>query len=285
MRACRCLITRGNNLAPRAVVLLALSLWLAAAPSAASDQAPPEEPIAIAAPGPQPVLGERLSFHGRWMGLPVGYGWLHVKELLTIRGRQVYHIEIQGHTNDVLSAFYPIHDEVHSYLDAKTLRPVRFEKVQREGRYRAAEVVDFDWDTHTAHYRSLLNGSVKEVPIPDGMHDLISTLYWVRAQALAPQTSHTVNIYTDEKVYETEVRIKGVERLELLKRGTFPCLVVEPKTSFKGLMVKRGRIWAYLTADARRLPLLVKATTPWGQMSAVLDESSIAASGSASSVP
>jgi hypothetical protein len=41
------------------------------------------------------------------------------------------------------------------------------------------------------------------------------------------------------------------------------------------LLVKRGRIWAYLTTDARRLPVLVKATTPWGHMSAVIDEASL----------
>jgi len=63
--------------------------------------------------------------------------------------------------------------------------------------------------------------------------------------------------------------------LELLKRGTFRCVVVEPKASFKGLLVKRGRLWAYLTADEHRLPLLVRATTPWGPMSAVLDDASI----------
>jgi len=39
--------------------------------------------------------------------------------------------------------------------------------------------------------------------------------------------------------------------------------------------VKRGRLWAYLTADEHRLPLLVRATTPWGPMSAVLDDASI----------
>ena len=51
--------------------------------------------------------------------------------------------------------------------------------------------------------------------------------------------------------------------------------MVEPKASFKGFLVKRGRIWAYLTADEHRLPLLVKVTTPWGPMSAVLDEDSL----------
>jgi hypothetical protein len=51
--------------------------------------------------------------------------------------------------------------------------------------------------------------------------------------------------------------------------------VVEPKASFKGLLVKRGRLWAYVTADEHRLPLFVRATTPWGAMSAVIDEASI----------
>jgi hypothetical protein len=51
--------------------------------------------------------------------------------------------------------------------------------------------------------------------------------------------------------------------------------MVEPKASFKGLLVKRGRLWAYVTDDAARIPVLVKATTPWGLMSAVIDDDSL----------
>jgi hypothetical protein len=237
----------------------------------------PSLPITVSAPRSQPVLGERLSFHGRWLAIPVGYGWLEVKDIVELEGRRAYHIEAQGHSNELLSAFYPIHDVVHSYLDVETLRPLRFEKSQREGRYRADEVVTFDHAKRIASYRSLLNGSVKEIPLPDQFQDLISALYWFRAQPFRPDEALTVDLYTDEKIYQTEVLVKPPILLELLKRGTFPCLVVEPKTSFKGLLVKRGRLWAYLTADEHRLPLLVKATTPWGPMSAVLDESSLRA--------
>lgn len=231
--------------------------------------------LAIAAPRARPLVGERLGFHGRWFAIPVGYGWIEVREIVELEGRKAYHIEIQGHTNDVLSAFYPIHDEVHSYLDVETLRPLRFEKHQREGRYRADEVVTFNHEAATATYRSLLNGSVKEIPLPPAFQDLISALYWFRAQPLEPNQTLSLNIYTDEKFFQTDILVKPPVLLELLKRGTFPCLVVEPKASFKGLLVKRGRIWAYLTADERRLPLLVKATTPWGPMSAVLDKDSL----------
>jgi hypothetical protein len=192
-----------------------------------------------------------------------------------IDGREAFHIEAQGHTNEVLSKLYPIHDVIHSYLDAQTLKPLRFEKNQQEGRYRANEVVTFDHQRSIATYRSLLNQSVKEIPLPENFQDLISALYWFRMQAITPGQTLTVNLYTDEKIYQTYISVDQPASLELLKRGTFTCLLVEPKAAFKGLFVKRGRMWAYMSADAYRLPLLVKATTPWGPMSAVIDEESL----------
>jgi len=223
----------------------------------------------------QPLVGERLEFDGRWIGIPVGRGWIEVKGMVEVEGRRAYHIEAQGHSNEILSTIYPIHDVVHSYLDVETLKPLRFEKRQREGRYRAEEVVTFDHAARQASYQSLVNGSTKTIALPETMQDLISALYWFRAQPLASDEPLSLQIYTDEKIYETRLTVTRPLLLELLKRGTFPCIVVEPHASFKGLLVKRGRIWAYLTADRYRLPLLVKATTPWGPMSAVLDAASI----------
>lgn len=209
------------------------------------------------------------------MGVPVGHGWIEVKEIVELEGRRAYHIEAQGHSNELLSAFYPIHDVIHSYLDAETLQPLRFEKSQREGHYRADEVVVFDQGSRRATYRSLLNQSVKDIELPGEVQDLISALYWFRNQPLRFDETLTLDLYTDEKIYRTDVAVGAPFLLELLKRGTFRCFAVEPQASFKGLLVKRGRLWAYVTADEHRLPLLVKATTPWGQMTAVLDETSI----------
>ncbi len=252
--------------------LFLLGLPLSVVAQATADTSTTET---IEPPETQPILGERLEFQGRWMGIPVGYGWIEVKELTEVDGRQVYHIEAQGHSNEVLSTFYPIHDVVHSYLDAKTLKPLRFEKYQREGRYRADEIVTFNYATSTAMYHSLLNQSTKDIPLTADVQDLASMLYWFRAQPVQPNSTVVATIYTDEKLYVTRIHVKQVVSLELLKRGTFPCVIVEPTASFKGLLIKRGRIWAYFTTDPSRLPLLVKATTPWGPMSAVLEPKSL----------
>ena len=173
---------------------------LAGAPLLQADEA-----ATVLPRGPLPTVGERLSFRGWWLSFPVGYGWIEVKEIVTLEGVRAYHIEAQGHTNEVLSTFYPIHDVIHSYLAVDTLKPLRFEKDQREGHYRANEVVTFDHQHGTATYRSLLNNSVKEIPLPDAFQDLISALYWFRAQPLEPGRPFTLNLYTDEKIYETEI--------------------------------------------------------------------------------
>lgn len=223
----------------------------------------------------QPILGERLEFQGRWIGIPVGFGSLEVKEIVTINGRKAYHIKAEGHTNKVLSKFYPIHDIVHSYLDVETLMPLVFEKDQKEGSYRAKERVTFDHERSVAVYESLLNGSRKEITLPNHFHDLVSAIYWFRSLELIPGSIITASLYSDEKIYETDIHIGNVSDLEILKRGTYSCIKVEPKASFKGLLIKRGRIWAYMSTDQRRLPLLIKMTTPWGPMTAVLDKKSL----------
>lgn len=281
MKAWSCPITRGSKLQRSAQLAACLLACLSAAQADEIDESDAAD-IRIVSSRQQLVVGERLSFTGRWIGLPVGKGWIEVKERLELDGRQVYHVQAEGVSTDLLAKFYPIHDVVHSYLDAETLQPVRFEKHQREGHYRAEEVVTFDYERLVAGYQSLLRpdrpdieDSRKAVPIPADVHDLISAFYWLRRQPLELGRPLWVNIYSDEKVYPTEMLpVKGV-RLELRKRGTFEAVLVEPKPKFKGLMVKRGRIWVYMSADAKRLPLYVKVATPWGPMSAVIDRASL----------
>jgi len=261
----------------RAVCFLAvlLSLGGTAAGKDSDFHEAAVEPVAMPPPSGRLVVGERISYHGRWFALPVGHGWIEVKELTTLNGRAAYLIEAQGHTNDVLSKLYPIHDTLKSYIDAETLRPLQFEKYQREGRYRADEIVTFDYERLIATYRSLLNGSVKEVPIPADVQDLLSTFYWLRTQVADPSRGAVLNIYSDEKVFRTEFEPLQTVTLELLKRGTFQCLVMEPKAEFKGVFVKRGRVLTYVRADARRLPLLIRITTPWGPITGVIDADSL----------
>lgn len=258
-----------------------LPVWEAAAAPIREVDAP----VTIAPPRSTLAVGERLNFEGRYFGIPVGSGWIAVTALTTLNGRAAYQIDAAGQSNDFLSTFYPIRDEIHSYLDAETLQPLRFEKNQREGGYRAHEVVTFDYERRTATYTSLLNHAVKEIPLPDPVQDIVSAFYWLRRQPVEAGTPIVVDIYSDEKIYRTEMLPLKTLMLELLWRGTFPAIMVEPKAAFKGILVQRGRLVAYVTADERRIPLLVQVWTPWGLITGTIDRASLKAALRAAPAP
>lgn len=265
---------------PRAFALLLMcAVWFAGANVLADEgrEAIGEIPETFDIPPPRSrlVVGERLSFRGRWFGIPVGHGWIEVREIVEVDGRRAYAVEAQGHSNDVLSAFYPIHDVIRSAIEVNTLRPLRFEKQQQEGHYRAEEIVTFDYPRLMATYRSLLNQSVKEVPIPPDVQDLLSAFYWLRTHPIDLSEPFQLPVYSDEKVYRVIIKPIMTLKLELRRRGTFSCMLLEPVAEFKGVFVRRGRVWLYLSADERRLPLYVKIATPWGPMTGVIDREAL----------
>ncbi len=277
MRGWNSLTTPGNN--TTFALLVACSFLLAPTPVPAQGREEiaehASETIEILPPQPHPRVGERLSFHGRWLGIPVGHGWIEVNGLTEAEGLQAYTVEAQIHSNDFLSTFYPIHDTLRSTIEATTFRPLRVEKYQREGHYRADEIVTFDYERLVATYRSLLNQSVKEVSISPYVHDLLSAFYWLRAHSLDLTTPTSLELYSDEKIYRVDFAPVMTLRLELRRRGTFPCVLIEPKANFKGVLIQRGRIWFYISADERRLPLYVRIATPWGPMTGVIDQESL----------
>jgi hypothetical protein len=54
--------------------------------------------------------------------------------------------------------------------------------------------------------------------------------------------------------------------------GRFDCFVVEPVLEGEGLFKHEGRITLYISADARRVPVLMKTKVPVGTIDVALKE-------------
>src|SRR5207244_1042216 len=101
------------------------------------------EPAVMEKPLSALPLGEKLRFEVSWMGVNVGFGEIEIKEKTIVGGREAYHVVATARTNDFLSRLYPVIDEAHSWIDAKTFYSLKFRKILNEGRYRADEEVEF----------------------------------------------------------------------------------------------------------------------------------------------
>ncbi len=215
-------------------------------------------------------VGETLEYDIRWMGIGVGTAMLQVKEIESLGERQVYHVVMRARSNRFLSTFYPVEDEIHSYMDVETLVPYKFRKIQREGRYRADEEMIYDQTNHRATYRSFRNDSTKEMEIPPNVQDSLSTLYYFRTLPVELEKSLFIEVNADEKNWRLEIKVLKTGMLKLVRKKEIPALLVEPLAKFHGAFIRKGRMQIWFTVDDKRTPLYMKARIPFGIVEVVL---------------
>lgn len=242
----------------------------AATQNFSSEKAGPEVAVSIHAPLDRPRVGEKLKFAVSWMGIPVGYGSLEVKEKLIVNGREAYHVVALAGTNEFLSKLYPVHDEIHSIFDAEDFRSYKFTKTLKEGRYRADEKIIFDHAAKKGHYESFLNKGKKTVDITQGTMDLVSAFYWFRSQSVKVGDQAKTTVASEEKAWRTEFWVLKLQKKIIRNKGAYHTLVVEPKTRLKGILYDRGQAWVYFTVDETRTPIWITLKTPFGPVVGVL---------------
>lgn len=218
-------------------------------------------------------VGERLVYSVRWLGVEVGKGEAEVKEIVSMKGRQAYHIVVQVKSAPILDWIYKVSDTHHSYFDVEKFHSLRYEKILKEGRYRADEVMDYDQDKHMATYFSRLNQSKKEMMIPRNVQDQLSCGYWFRLQDIEPGSKIHIPVNADEKNWDLQVKVLKKTSLKSREFGEWEAVEVEPEIQFQGIFVKRGKIRGWIGLDERQVPLKMRVKIPvLGSVSAQLVE-------------
>jgi len=106
--------------------------------------------------------------------------------------------------------------------------------------------------------------------VPARVQDTLSVLYFFRTlPRTALQTSTTVDVHHDKKNYRLELRVEGTERMKtpLGEVDTVRILAIMP---FKGLFMNEGNIRIWVTNDAARIPVFMKAKVIIGSVTAAL---------------
>jgi hypothetical protein len=181
-------------------------------------------------------------------------------------GVECYHIESRATSNRFFSTFYKVRDKVTTHIDRRRLDSRFFEKRLREGNYRKHVEIVFDQEAGKARYH---DGRVFDT-MP-GIHDVLSAFYFVRTLELEVGQRFGVMTHSSRKNYSLEVIVHGRERVEV-PAGTFDCFVVEPVIIGEGLFQHEGKLTIWMTADERRLPVLMKTKVKVGSIDASLKE-------------
>lgn len=221
-----------------------------------------------------PAFPEKLVFEVSWGVIGVGQATLAVDKIVMFNGRPAYHLVSEAKSNSFCDTFYPVRDLNESWLDAKTLTSLGYSKKLREGHFFRDEWVLYDRDagTFTAR-RTNRDGSfaVRAGTIPASVQDILSSIYYTRAQDLPEGGAVVVDVNTPDN-WPLAVKVKGRERVKV-PAGKFPSVLVEPEMRREGLFVQKGkRLRLWLSDDPKKAVLLMKVEVFFGHVTAALRE-------------
>lgn len=217
--------------------------------------------------------GERLVFEIKWGILPAGRGILEVKQGEQEK-KNFYQFEATSVSNAFLDVFYKVRDHSISWYDPVQKVSHRFEQKIREGKYHMDQVMEFDWKNLRFKNSELVKGQepkLQEGELSLPAVDILSSLYLSRTHSLQEGKEYIFNVHSG-KYWPLVLKVHKKEVIKV-PAGTFECYLVQPFLRERGLFVEKGkklRIW--MTADERKMPVLMKAEIFIGHVSAELRE-------------
>lgn len=260
-------------LTPRSLAFLvavALAVLPRIGPGAAAAPPAPAAPVVNTEQGRSRGLpfgpGESLRFSIEYGLIKAGTAWLEVAPMEVYRGRDCYHLVSRAESNDFMSKIYKVRDRIDSLVDAEGLYSWRYKKRLREGGYERDYDILYDPPTGKARYASGPSFDAKP-----WSKDGLAAFYYVRHMPLEVGKDLVVTHHSDRRSNDILVRVHGRETVKV-PAGTFDCFVIEPVMGEGGLFKASGRLTIWVTADDRRIPVLMKSKIPVGSIDAVLQE-------------
>lgn len=225
---------------------LALLLALATGPASLPSQEKPDPPA---------FLGETLRYAMTILGVAGGELTLSAGPA-DLQGRPAYKFEMSALSNNFLSKFFLVRDNIVSWIDPKSFRSLRFEKHTVEGNRVRDELTEFDYEKGVARQER------DSVPLQDATLDSLSSVYYLRTLKLEGGKPISLQVFSGEPRV-LSVEIQGRETI-VVPAGTFPTIRVEPKSAGAGLMGKNLVLW--LTDDARKIPVQLRSKLKVGTL-------------------
>jgi hypothetical protein len=215
---------------------------------------------------------EILKFNVRWQFITVGTASMEVHGTEEIGGRPAYHIYTEARSAGFFDNFYKVRDTNESWIDTQSLCSLQFASHIFEAGHRRDETLVFDQPGQ--RYRIVETSKTGTTPL--WVQDVLSALYYVRTKDLVVGREFVFDAQSGDKAWPLRVKIIKKERVQL-EAGDFECFVVEPGIrEGAGIFQAQGKLWVWLTADERKLPVLMKSKIAVGSIIAELAEMKIA---------
>lgn len=139
--------------------------------------------------------------------------------------------------------------------------PWFFVRRVEEGKYKLNQDYTF------LHHKSIVNnGKGKEFKAPMGIQDMISSFYYARTldfKDMKPGKIFEFKCFMDDEIYTLKIKYTGEEVIHI-RKGKFNCYKFVPVVQTGRYFKSEDDVNFWITKDANKIPILVKAKIPVG---------------------
>lgn len=186
-----------------------------------------------------------------------------------IYGTKVYHIITKTSSNPSIDLIYKVRNRTDSYVDFYGFYSLKFVKEQNEAGYYSKDYVLFDYKNKKWVY--LLDETSGEMK--GFLQDVVSSLYWLRLQDIKVGRKYTTDVWVGKVIYPMIIDVLEIKKIKIFDKE-YKCFKVEPKVDINSfpLFKAKGRLFVYITADERKLPVRLESKIFIGRVFADLVE-------------
>ena len=191
----------------------------------------------------------------------MGVIWIHAGNVSfsvnqkQLEGKEVFHIVGDGKTNKSYEWFYKVRDKYETYIDTKTLLPLKFIRDVNEGGYTIYSDVSFNHATGKA-----ITGDTSYA-IPKCVQDVVSAIYYSRNVDYSKYSvgdKIPFSMFLDDKVYNLYIRYMGKEQIKT-KYGVFNTIKFNPLL-IEGTIFKGGeKMMVWVSDDENKIPVRIES--------------------------
>lgn len=216
--------------------------------------------------------GEELEFKLTYGWFTVGKGKMTISdEKIERKGKECVKINVEGETAGLAGIFSKVDDEWGAIIQKDNFIPHYSYRDISEGKDNFFEEVFYDYEAHQVKVESLEDGStekkVSEYELQKALtYDIMGGLMYARSidyRSLSAGDTISLHAFFEDKFYDFDMIYDGIEKVKT-KVGKIKSHRVIPIMEQNKVFMGKDAVTFWVSADANRLPLKVKARMSFG---------------------
>lgn len=187
-----------------------------------------------------------------------------------------YIVEATGKTYKSYEVFFRVNDYYKTVIDKETMLPLEFERNIEEGGYRFYNKLEFDQrlgEVISYSGKNKDNVTAKIYPIENCMHDMLSTVYFLRNINFANLESvqkFPINMFIDDEVYPIDITYEGRSKKKIKGIGEIDAVKISPQVVAGVVFTNEAKMDIWVSDDENKVPLVIESPISVGSIQAIL---------------